>query len=272
MCKMAPVTGGARGRGGCIWGPGSRAFPRALPIHQRCIGREDEGSALQPESPKVYAPKKWPKLLFPFVHFILSNDEMRVQRGGRPLLSDTGGGGGQIGPPGFWLTHPPTHIRKFFLRKKMKFIKGARTWRSILGTQTFFWPLSPPPPRYSINRPLSKGLRGVTPPPPLLLRWSPGLLRPCNPPIHRPTPATGQRVPRLHANVPMAGPGPRGVPRTGRVGTAALTTMRRTPRDRAGGRHRRHVRAGPPSPFWLNRLPRTLCALSGPSGAETGTC
>ena len=29
--------------------------------------------------------------------------------GVRPLLSDTGGGGGQIGPPGFWLTHPPTH-------------------------------------------------------------------------------------------------------------------------------------------------------------------
>ena len=73
-----------------------------------------------------------------------------------------GGGGGQIGPPGFWLTHPPTHIRKFFLRKKMKFIKGAQTWRSILGTQTFFWPLNPPPPpphRYSINQP-SKGLRG----------------------------------------------------------------------------------------------------------------
>ena len=44
----------------------------------------------------------------------------------------------------------------------MKFIEGARTWRSILGTQTFFWPLThpptPPPPRYSINQPLSKGL------------------------------------------------------------------------------------------------------------------
>ena len=52
----------------------------------------------------------------------------------------------QIAPPGFWLTpHPPTHIRKFFLGKKMKFIKGARTWRSILGTQTFFWPLTHPP-------------------------------------------------------------------------------------------------------------------------------
>ena len=28
----------------------------------------------------------------------------------------------------------------------MKFIKEAQTWRSILGTQTFFWPLTPPPP------------------------------------------------------------------------------------------------------------------------------
>ena len=44
----------------------------------------------------------------------------------------------------------------------MKFIKGARTWRSILGTHTFFWPLThPPPPRCSINQPLSKGLDGA---------------------------------------------------------------------------------------------------------------
>ena len=44
----------------------------------------------------------------------------------------------------------------------MKFIKGARTWRSILGTQTFFWPLThTPPPWYSINQPLSKGLDGA---------------------------------------------------------------------------------------------------------------
>ena len=27
---------------------------------------------------------------------------------GRPLLSDTGGGGGKLALPGFWLTHPPT--------------------------------------------------------------------------------------------------------------------------------------------------------------------
>ena len=34
------------------------------------------------------------------------------------LVDTGGGGGGQIGPPGFWLIRPPTHIRKFFLRKK----------------------------------------------------------------------------------------------------------------------------------------------------------
>ena len=33
--------------------------------------------------------------------------------------------------------HPP-HIRKIFLQQKMKFIKGARNLRPILGTQTFF--------------------------------------------------------------------------------------------------------------------------------------
>ena len=34
-------------------------------------------------------------------------------------------------PPPDPPTHPPTHIRKFFRRKQMKFIKGARNWRSI---------------------------------------------------------------------------------------------------------------------------------------------
>ena len=28
----------------------------------------------------------------------------------------------------------------------MKFIEGSRNWRSILGTQLSFWPLTPPPP------------------------------------------------------------------------------------------------------------------------------
>ena len=74
------------------------------------------------------------------------HDAAAIQGCGPGLCLVILGGGGQIGPPGFWLTHPPTHIRKLFLRKKMKFIKGARTWRSILGTQTFFWPLTPPPP------------------------------------------------------------------------------------------------------------------------------
>ena len=41
----------------------------------------------------------------------------------------------------------------------MTFIKGARTWMSILGTQTFFWPLTHPPthPRYSTNQPHGGG-------------------------------------------------------------------------------------------------------------------
>ena len=51
-----------------------------------------------------------------------------------------GGTGVNWQPPGLWTTdrptHPPTHIRKFVLGKKNE-IKGARTWRSILGTQTF---------------------------------------------------------------------------------------------------------------------------------------
>ena len=53
------------------------------------------------------------------------------------------GGGEAWAPP----LDPPTHPhQKIFLRKKMKFIKGARNWRSSLGTQTFCWPLTPPPP------------------------------------------------------------------------------------------------------------------------------
>ena len=45
----------------------------------------------------------------------------------------------------------------------MKSIKGARTWRSVLATQTFSWPLTPPPPPppppgFSIGRSLSEGL------------------------------------------------------------------------------------------------------------------
>ena len=38
-----------------------------------------------------------------------------------------GGGGGGAGL--LRLTPPPTHIRKSFLREKLKFIKEARNWR-----------------------------------------------------------------------------------------------------------------------------------------------
>ena len=64
----------------------------------------------------------------------------------RPLLSDTGGGGGQIAPPGFWLIHPPTHIRKFFLRKKMKFYQRGPHLEVDFRYTTFFLASDPPPP------------------------------------------------------------------------------------------------------------------------------
>ena len=41
---------------------------------------------------------------------------------------------------------PPHPHQKNFLRQKMKITKGARNLRPILGAQTFFWPLTPPPP------------------------------------------------------------------------------------------------------------------------------
>ena len=58
------------------------------------------------------------------------------------ILGKGGGGGRPPSPRGFWLTHPPTHPRQ----KKMKFIKGARTWRALSDTQTLFLPSGPPPP------------------------------------------------------------------------------------------------------------------------------
>ena len=58
-----------------------------------------------------------------------------------------GGGGGQIGPPGFWLTHPPTHIRKFFLRKKMKFYQRGPNLEVDFRYTNFFLASDPPPPR-----------------------------------------------------------------------------------------------------------------------------
>ena len=83
-----------------------------------------------------------------------------------------GGGGWQ--PGRLRLTHPPTHlpthIRKFFLRRKMTLIKGARNGRSILGAQKKIWPLTHPPPhpRYRSQLPLNRGLVAPIqrPPPP----------------------------------------------------------------------------------------------------------
>ena len=43
-------------------------------------------------------------------------------------------------------THPPTHIRKFFLRRKIKFIKGARNRRYFRYTDFFFSLLTTPNP------------------------------------------------------------------------------------------------------------------------------
>ena len=65
---------------------------------------------------------------------------------GRPRRTVTGGGGGMAAraPPSD-PSCPPPPIRKIFPSgKKMKFIKGARIWRSILHTN--FFPLTPPPP------------------------------------------------------------------------------------------------------------------------------
>ena len=79
---------------------------------------------------------------------------------GRPQRTvPVGGRGGMAAGAPPRLTPPPTS-EKFSLRKKLKFIKGAQTWRSILDTQTVFQPLPPPPPRpgYGSRLPLSHGL------------------------------------------------------------------------------------------------------------------
>ena len=57
----------------------------------------------------------------------------------RLLLKDPRGEGPWPAPG-----RPPTPYQKFFLQQKMKFIEGAGNLRPIVGTQTFFWPLTPP--------------------------------------------------------------------------------------------------------------------------------
>ena len=61
--------------------------------------------------------------------------------GPRRLTSRPGGVGVAAWAPPL----DPQH-QKIFLRKKLKFVKWARDWRSIWGTQTFLFGLYPPPP------------------------------------------------------------------------------------------------------------------------------
>ena len=77
-----------------------------------------------------------------------------------------GGGEGQIGPPGFWLTHPPTHPhQKIFPQEKDEIYQRGPNLEVDFRYTNFFWPLTHPPthppPRYSINQPLSKGLHTI---------------------------------------------------------------------------------------------------------------
>ena len=67
----------------------------------------------------------------------------RQQRESRPWLTVTEGGGGD---PAHQLTHPPTHIRKTFFRKKMKLTKGPEIGGQFYTHKLFFWASDPPPP------------------------------------------------------------------------------------------------------------------------------
>ena len=79
----------------------------------------------------------------------------------RPLLSDTGGGGGSNWPPGI-LADPPTHPhQKIFPQEKNEIYKRGPNLEVDFRYTNFFLapdPPTPPPFRYSINQPLSKGL------------------------------------------------------------------------------------------------------------------
>ena len=55
------------------------------------------------------------------------------------------GGEGVVWGPGQPQSTQPPHIRNVFLKKNIKFTKGARNWRAVSGTQTVFWRLTPPP-------------------------------------------------------------------------------------------------------------------------------
>ena len=60
--------------------------------------------------------------------------------------------------PGFWLTIPPPTSEKFSSGKKNEIYQRGLNLAVEFRCVNFFWPLTPPPPsRYSINQPLSKG-------------------------------------------------------------------------------------------------------------------
>ena len=77
---------------------------------------------------------------------------------GRGLPLPGGVGGAEWHSGLLRLSSQPPHIRNVSLEKKMKFIKGARNWRSIFGTPNFFLASDPPPAPERSRLPLSRGL------------------------------------------------------------------------------------------------------------------
>ena len=80
----------------------------------------------------------------------------------RPLLSDTRGAGGSNWSPGI-LADPPTHPhQKIFPQEKNEIYQRGPNLEVDFRYTNFFLASDPPPPRYSINQPLSKGLPTTT--------------------------------------------------------------------------------------------------------------
>ena len=76
----------------------------------------------------------------------------------RPLLSDTGGGGGANWPPGILADRPTHPHQKIFPQEKNEIYQRGPNLEVDFRYTNFFLASDPPPPRYSINQPLSKGL------------------------------------------------------------------------------------------------------------------
>ena len=84
------------------------------------------------------------KISPPFLTAKFSPRNSPLAKSPPPVVLPEGGGAGW--QPGLLhLSHPSTHIRKFFLTKKRNLLKGPEIGGRFLGTQTFFWPLTPPP-------------------------------------------------------------------------------------------------------------------------------